>query len=464
VLAFLPIITAVYFFVRRKLRNTVLLLGSLIFYAWGEPIYVFLMIFSVVINYVLALVMDKCIIKESKQIISKLVLAIAVAINIFLLGFFKYVGFLVENINLIFSTNIQNPELALPIGISFFTFQILSYVIDVYRRKVPVQRNIIHLGTYIALFPQLIAGPIVRYETIAEQLVNRKETMEDFVAGLKRFVVGLGKKVLIANNMAIIADQIYSLNPTQVDPGLLWLAAIAYAFQIYFDFSGYSDMAIGLGRMFGFRFLENFNYPYIARSVTDFWRRWHMSLSSWFKDYVYIPLGGNRVAKPRWILNMFLVWMLTGFWHGAVWNFVLWGLYFGVLLIIEKLFLEQILKKIPWIFQWLYTMIIVLFSWVIFRVEGLSNVLATLQGMFSIGSFEIFLHYLMNTPQVLISLPIMIIAAFGSTPVWKKAVLDKDGKTIGWTIAISAFLIGIFYLVVSQLLSSSYNPFIYFRF
>ena len=341
---FLPAVLAVYFIVPRKAKNVVLLLFSLFFYAWGEPVYILLMLFSICMDYLLGLWMER--VKQAPGRAKK-VLALAVVLNVALLGFFKYADFFVENLNALTGLAIPALQIPLPIGISFYTFQAMSYLIDLYRGDVPVQRNIISFGTYVSLFPQLIAGPIVRMRTVVGELADRRENFDDFSSGVKRFVTGLGKKVLIANTVGAVWSQISAMEIRELPVLTAWIGLFAFTFQIYFDFSGYSDMAIGLGRMFGFHFLENFDYPYISKSITEFWRRWHISLSSWFKEYVYIPLGGNRKGFPKQIRNILIVWLLTGFWHGASWNFVAWGLYFGVLLIAEKLFLLRFLEKLP---------------------------------------------------------------------------------------------------------------------
>lgn len=376
IFVFLPIVLAIYYLVKDKYKNVCICIASLIFYAWGEPKNILLMLISVILNYFLAIWIGNT--KGTKK---KVLLIIDIILNIMIIGFFKYANFLIDNINYILHTNIGNVEVALPIGISFYTFQILSYVIDVYRGNVKVQKNIIKLCTYISLFPQLIAGPIVRYEDIEKQLDDRKESFDKFIEGLKRFIYGLGKKVLLANNMALIADTIYETNPNN-GTIMLWLAAIGYTLQIYFDFSGYSDMAIGLGKMFGFEFMENFNYPYIAKSVTDFWRRWHISLSTWFKDYVYIPLGGNRVSQLKLVRNILIVWGLTGLWHGANWNFIIWGFYYAILLIIEKLVLNKWLDKLPKVVKHIYSLLIIVIGWVIFRTEDLSQIFIIVKNMF----------------------------------------------------------------------------------
>ena len=454
---FLPLVLFTYFIAKkRKYRNIVLLIFSLIFYAWGEPIYVILMILSIVVNYFMALAIEKF--PKNKKIL----MIIDIMFNLGIIGFFKYGNFIVQNINLVFNSNIPEITLGLPIGISFYTFQILSYVIDVYKKTVPVQKNIINLGMYVTLFPQLIAGPIVRYETIADEVENRKESFEKVVEGLKRFMVGLGKKVLIANQMALIADTIYGGDISQTGTISLWLAAISYTLQIYFDFSGYSDMAIGLGKVFGFHFLENFNYPYIARNITDFWRRWHISLSTWFRDYVYIPLGGNRVSKLKWLRNILVVWMLTGLWHGASWNFILWGLYYGILLIIEKLFLGKWIEKLPKILQHVYTLLFVVIGWVIFRIEDFSQMGIVLQRMFVWKSSGIIDNIILNF-DIFSSVPYIIIALIGSMPIIS-ILKEKTKNRLSYNILSSVGSYAILIISICFLLSATYNPFIYFRF
>ena len=366
---FLPIVLIIYYLIPNKYKNIVLLISSFIFYFYGEPKNIYIMILSILATYIFGILIDKY--KKTKY--SKIFLILSIFINIGLLIYFKYADFIIKNINLWLSNKIDLIHVILPIGISFYTFQLISYIVDVYRGEAKVQKNIIKLATYISLFPQLIAGPIVRYTTIENQLENREYNMKNFSIGVRRFIIGLGKKVMIANvmgnliNIFLVSDEKSVL--------FYWLYAIALMIQIYFDFSGYSDMAIGLGKMLGFDFPENFNYPYIATSITDFWRRWHISLSSWFRDYIYIPLGGNRVSKLKWIRNIIIVWMLTGLWHGAEWNFVIWGLYFGVLLIIEKVFLLKWLQKIPKVISRIYTLFIVMISFIIFNGEGISTIL-----------------------------------------------------------------------------------------
>ena len=367
---FLPILLLGYYVVpSRKFKNCILLVFSLLFYAWGEPKYILLMLVTILISYIMGLLINKY---DSKPKVKKLLLTILILAGLI---FFKYTNFILENITRVTKADITFMDIILPIGISFYSFQILSYVIDLYNKKVEVQRNIFSLALYVSLFPQLIAGPIVRYETVEDELKNRKENLPDILSGFKRFIVGLSKKIIIANNMGLIADSIFVLNNSNIGTLIMWLGVLAYTLQIYFDFSGYSDMAIGLGKMFGFHFLENFNYPYIAKSITDFWRRWHISLSSWFRDYIYIPLGGNRVSKLKWIRNICVVWLLTGLWHGASWNFVLWGAYFAIILLIEKIFLLKFIEKSPKIIQWLYAIFLIMLGWVIFRCESMELII-----------------------------------------------------------------------------------------
>ena len=454
---FLPLVLLTYFFAKkRKYRNIILLIFSLIFYAWGEPIYVLLMILSIVVNYFIALKIDR--LKNGK----KKWMIIDIIFNLAIIGFFKYGNFVIQNINGIFNCNIAEIKLGLPIGISFYTFQVLSYVIDVYKKTVPAQKSIINLGMYVTLFPQLIAGPIVRYETVAEEIENRKENFTEIVEGLKRFFIGLGKKVLIANQMALIADTIYGGNIETAGTITLWIAAISYTLQIYFDFSGYSDMAIGLGKMFGFHFLENFNYPYIAQSITDFWRRWHISLSTWFRDYVYIPLGGNRVSKIKWLRNILIVWLLTGLWHGASWNFILWGIYYGVILIIEKLFLGKYIEKLPRFFRHIYTLFFVVIGWVIFRIADFSQMGIVLQKMFVWTKSGILDNIILNY-DIFASLPYIIIGIIGSIPVFAK-VKETTKSRVTYSVISTIWCLVIFIISICFLLTATYNPFIYFRF
>ncbi len=454
---FLPLVLLCNYLVKSiKLKNFILLVFSLIFYSWGEPIYILLMLFSVLFNYYFALIMDKKVGNSKKGL-----LIIILFFNLFLLGFFKYCNFFIDNLNLIFPFTIKTIEISLPIGISFYTFQILSYIIDVYRNKVKVQKNLINLALYISLFPQLVAGPIVRYETIEKELQNRKENFNKFMQGLKRFIIGFSKKIIIANNAAIIADTIYNNNLFETGTSILWLAAISYTIQIYYDFSGYSDMAIGLGKMFGFTFLENFNYPYISKSITEFWRKWHISLSSWFRDYLYIPLGGNRVDKFKWIRNIFIVWFLTGMWHGASWNFILWGLYYFIILLIEKLGLLKFLDKTK-IISRIYTILLFIIGWVIFRLENFDEMIYVLKTIF-VYKQDNLSNFLAFNSEIMVSLPFVFLGIIGSIPIYK-IIKNKFENNIVYFALESAFLFLIFTLSLLFLLGSTYNPFIYFKF
>lgn len=458
--AFLPITLILYFLVPSKYKNLLLLILSLVFYAWGEPIYVILMILSMTFNYFMGI---DIALKNRDAAAKKRSLILAVVINLLILGFFKYYGFLVETINGIFSSQIPYKKLALPIGISFYTFQTLSYIIDVYRKRVPVQKNILNFGLYVALFPQLIAGPIVKYVDVAQQIENRKVTVNMFGSGVMFFIRGLAKKVLLANNVGLLFDAITGSEIGEVSVLGAWLGAIAYTFQIYFDFGGYSDMAIGLGRMFGFDFMRNFNYPYISKSVTEFWRRWHISLSTWFREYVYIPLGGNRVSIPRHVFNIMIVWLLTGLWHGASWNFVIWGLYYGIILLIEKYFLQNILFRLPNIVRHLLTMLAVVIGWVFFFSPDMSYAISYIGVMFGVGSGGIVgnmgMYYLISNWVIL------LICAIGSTPYVHAAfdamILRTEEKHITTAVVIYAAM---FLASVAYLVSATYNPFLYFRF
>lgn len=426
-------------------QNVFLLLSSLFFYAWGEPTFVFVMLLSIVLNWGFGIWVDKK--RENKTWILFLMLLF----NLSLIFVFKYLMFTMNVINEVFDTHMRVPIINLPIGISFFTFQSISYVIDIYRHHGEVQRNPLNVGLYISFFPQLIAGPIVRYETIAAEINNRKVTWNDFTDGVERFIIGLGKKVLLANNFAVIADHIFSLLPEYLDLPLAWLGAISYTLQIFFDFSGYSDMAIGLGRMFGFHFLENFNYPYISRSVSEFWRRWHISLGSWFRDYVYIPLGGNRVAKPLVYRNLFVVWLLTGIWHGANWTFIVWGLMYFVLLAFEKF--TELEKRNFHILGHVYTLFFVVVGWVIFRSETLTDAWNYLHVMFTPSipnSSPLFLFYISEYKWWL------LYGLFFSIPIVSRSKLHPVINSI-WCIVI-------FFLCLVYITKGGYNPFIYFNF
>lgn len=458
IFTFLPVLLALYYMIpaeKIRFRNGVLLCASLIFYSWGEPVYVVLMIFSIVFNWYMSLVIERC---KNKGISAKKELVFTIVINLFIMGFFKYFGFLMDSVNGIFGSNIKYTALALPIGISFYTFQALSYVFDVYNETVAAQKNVLKFGLYLSLFPQLIAGPIVKYRDVAEQLENRECNQQKFGEGASRFIFGLAKKVILANNLGALYAVVTDLPESKVTVLTYWIGIIAYTFQIYFDFSGYSDMAIGLGRMFGFEFLENFNYPYISKSVTEFWRRWHMSLSTWFREYVYIPLGGNRVSKKRHILNLLIVWSLTGLWHGAAWNFVLWGTYFGVLLIIEKYLIGEKIAKWHSAAQYIYTLVIAIISWVFFSRPGLSA-LTYIGAMFGIGTHgfaDATTLYLLRSSIIL-----LLISAVCSTPkmIEEFNKISKKDHVAGLAIVMVLFAISVAYLVYS-----SYNPFLYFRF
>lgn len=525
---FLPIVLFLYYisgsFAVKELKNGILLVASLLFYAWGEPIYLFLMLASTVVCYFVGLGIGYF--KERNQLkAAKRVLLVGMVLHIGSLVIFKYTDFFVENINRMFHTAIKEPELALPIGISFYTFQILSYLIDAYWGKVAVQKNWVHLATYVALFPQLIAGPIVRYETVERELADRTETLDEFALGARRFIVGLGKKVLIANTVGELYTIVHALPRTEQSVVMLWLASIAYTIQIYYDFSGYSDMAIGLGRMFGFHFLENFQYPYIATSITEFWRRWHISLSSWFRDYVYIPLGGNRAGAWKQYRNIFVVWLLTGFWHGAEWTFVGWGLYFCLLLVLEKAVFGKLLKRLPLLLQHIYTMVLVVISWTMFAANDMGEFFTTLKGMFFVSGLSVSNE---RTIYYLTSYGVLfLIAIIGATPVpmrfyrkhikvkeqaqrqylyvmgslntrgevtvsedekyvavtkertgasdkkdrvihWEKESFDKEyglSRLDKWKLCLEVVCIFVIFIAsISYLVSASFNPFLYFRF
>ena len=455
---FLPCVILLYLIAPKCLKNTVLLLASLVFYAWGEPKYVVLMTVTVLLGYVLGLLIERFKGKWP----AKLFLILSLAVDLGFLAYFKYADFFISNFNAVTGLSVSLLNIALPVGISFYTFQILSYTVDVYRGDAKAQRNPINLATYIALFPQLIAGPIVRYSDIALQLDERKHSMEKIALGVRRFIIGLGKKILIADMFAGFCSTFIESNDKSVL--FFWLYAIAYSLQIYFDFSGYSDMAIGLGKMFGFDFLENFNYPFISGSITEFWRRWHMSLGTWFRDYVYIPLGGNRVSKWRGIFNIFVVWMLTGFWHGASWNFVLWGLFFGILLLVEKLWLLKYLKKAK-VWNHFYVLPLILFSFVLFASVDLGDLATNLKGMIGLGGVPFIsdetVYYLRSYAVI------FILAIVGATPIVKKAVLAVQNNKIGAKILAVAEPIALAVLLLvmtGYLVDGSFSPFLYFRF
>ena len=456
---FLPLTLGLYYVIpkrHRQVRNAVLLCASLLFYSWGEPVYVALMIYSIVFNYALALQIAR---EQERGGSGKHALVFALIVNLFILGFFKYYGFAMDTLNQISGAHFRYSALALPIGISFYTFQAMSYIVDVYRGTVRPQRNLLTFAVYLSLFPQLIAGPIVKYRDVEHQLERRRHSMQKFGAGAERFILGLGKKVLLANNLGALYAAVTALPAEQASVASCWIGILAYTFQIYIDFSGYSDMAIGLAKMFGFEFNENFNYPYISKTVTEFWRRWHMSLSSWFRDYVYIPLGGNRVTVPRHVFNLMIVWALTGLWHGASWNFVLWGVYYGVLLVLEKYVYGERLERAPAAVRHLYTMLIVVIGWVFFSITDMTQMLAYLGSMFGIGGAALWnvktLYFLRSAGGLL------AVSALLSTP-WP--IRQFDGFSRKASVLTTGLSMIVLVVSVSYLIYGSYNPFLYFRF
>lgn len=449
---FLVATIAIYYLLPRSLKNGWLLLTSLFFYGYGEPIYILLMVFSIVSNYVLGILMGKF---EKKK---KMILVIGIIFNLLLLGYFKYAGFLTETLNLLFK-NLAVKTIALPIGISFYTFQIMSYLIDVYRGDCKPQRNIVMFGTYVTMFPQLIAGPIVRYRDIELQLESRTESFEMFGRGVELFTVGLCKKVLLANTFGDLFESLTAIGPASGVVGH-FVAMIAFSLQIYFDFSGYSDMARGLGNMFGFEFVKNFDYPYISKSITEFWRRWHISLGTWFKEYVYIPLGGNRNGILKQIRNILIVWALTGLWHGASWNFVLWGVYYGILLILEKVFLLKALDKAPAFIGHIYTLALVALGWMLFQFTDMSDLGNFFAGLFAFQNFGASTD---ATYQILSHLPLLIIGFIACLPVARN-LFEKWKDKKGFIVLESILIICALVLCTSALVTSTYNPFLYFRF
>ena len=463
-IVFLPAVMALYYLVgvvitkSTAVKNFILLIASLIFYAWGEPVYIILMLISIFFNFVIG--KDISLAKDDENAKRAKTLFIwAVVFNLCVLGFFKYCDFFVENLGALFGAEFKPLNLPLPIGISFYTFQIMSYIIDLYNGKIKVQKNIFDFALYVSLFPQLIAGPIVKYKDIEYQLRNRKESLEGYANGLSRFIIGLSKKLILANTLGSVYSTVQETGSENISLLTAWLGIICYTLQIYFDFSGYSDMAIGLGSMFGFKFNENFNHPYVATSVTDFWRRWHISLSSWFRDYVYIPLGGNRCKVPRHIFNLMVVWFLTGLWHGAAWNFIFWGVYYGVLLILEKYVLGKFLEKLPVWSKWLLTFLSVMLGWVFFSAPTLREALIYIKAMLGFGSGIIDSNgmYILASNIILI-----LIGALCATPYYKKLegmLTDKSARTIK-VLAPSLLLI----ICIIFMISETYNPFLYFRF
>ena len=472
---FLPITLAIYYLSPKKVKNTSLLIASLIFYAWGGVSLIALLLSSTIINYYIGILIDKFSTKKHK----KAALSIGIFINLGLLIYFKYAMFISTNINQILNSFkaplIDIKEIILPIGISFFTFQALSYLVDVYRGTTKVQYNFIKLSLFISLFPQLIAGPIVRYHDISLQLDNREHKVTLFASGIRRFILGLGRKVLIANPLAYVADAAFNTHNVDLSIAMAWLGIFAYALQIYYDFAGYSDMAIGLARMFGFDLLENFNSPYVAKSIKDFWRRWHISLSSWFRDYLYIPLGGNKKSNQRTYINLFLVFFITGLWHGAAWNFVIWGLIHGFFLIIERVGFEKILKKFPTIFQHAYTLSVVLIAWVFFRAENSDHAVNYIRTMMGLNTH--YLGFLKITEFTgLHFITVSIVAVMGAINIFQLAK-DKTSDFLNTQSGLNfsimnnlleigkiVFIITILFFSTLYLITGSYNPFIYFRF
>lgn len=456
---FLPMLLGIYFAIPKKYthaKNITLLLFSLLFYSWGEPVYIFLMIYSAFFNYFMANLIGQA---KAKGLSAKRNFIFTIAVNLSILSFFKYFGFLMDNINGLFGSNISYTALALPIGISFYTFQALSYVIDIYLGKVKPQKSFLNFALYLALFPQLIAGPIVNYKDIEFQLTTRENNLNQFGYGCQRFLYGLAKKVILANNLGAIHQSVIALTTSESSVVSLWIGIIAYTLQLYFDFSGYSDMAIGLGRMFGFEFLENFDYPYLSRSVTEFWRRWHISLSSWFREYLYIPLGGNRVSVKRHIINLIIVWSLTGLWHGASWNFIIWGLYYGIILILEKYVYGKYLENVNDIIKHIYTMLIVIVGWVFFSSSNLEAATIYLKNMFALGGLDFFnikSAYLLKTNIIFLIIGSLVAIKI---PLEKFEKISAKRPLLG-----IIFMTGIFIVSISYLVFNSYNPFLYFRF
>lgn len=461
---FLPAVIFAYFACPKRFlgaRNLILLIFSMAFYFYGEPKFIIVMICSILLNYFFGLIIH---IRQSTEKSGKVWLCISVIINLAILFYFKYLSFAAENINIIFGGNLQFEKIIMPIGISFFTFQAMSYVFDVYKKTASVQKNPVNMALYISMFPQLIAGPVVRYETVAAEIKHRTTTVEKFSHGIIRFIYGLSKKMIIANSMGFIADQVFGTRTHSLASATAWLGAAAYAFQIYYDFSGYSDMAIGLGKIFGFTFLENFTFPYISKSITEFWRRWHISLSTWFRDYVYIPLGGNRVSFPRHILNILIVWFLTGLWHGAAWNFIVWGLYFAVILILEKTFILKWLEKIWWPVSHFYAVILIIIGWIIFRSDDLNYALGYIARMFNLPSLFTQngqAYYFLR--QYWAEWLLAVVFSFPAGNFVTKIIGRHKDKAVCYVIRF-CYIFLIFSVSVLYIVNSTFNPFIYFRF
>ncbi|MCC3372895.1 MBOAT family protein [Cohnella sp. REN36] len=457
---FLPVTILIYYISPNRLRNAILLVASLVFYAWGEPVYIFIMIFSTVFDYVNGILIEKY---RHRKAIARGVLIVSLMGSLGILGFFKYAGFVFDNINSLFNLHLQAVDLPLPVGISFYTFQTMSYVIDVYRGKVTAQKNLISFGAYVSMFPQLVAGPIVKYGDIAAQLVNRKVTLDRFGEGAELFIRGLAKKVLLANNIGLLWASVKAVPAEELSVLSAWLGIVAFTFQIYFDFSGYSDMARGLGKMIGFDFMENFNYPYISRSITEFWRRWHISLGAWFREYIYIPLGGNREGHLKQLRNLAVVWFITGLWHGASWNFIIWGLYFGFFVTFEKWFLLKWLQRLPAFVSHVYTLMIVIIGWVFFEFEHLPAALTFIGTMFGAGAHGFVDNrslYDLSTNALL-----LLVMALCATPFPRRALRNVRSKFARFgSIAASAVYFIFMVASTAYLVNATYNPFLYFRF
>lgn len=454
---FLPFILFLYYIVGKKIKNYILLISSLIFYAWGGVAYLKILIISIILNYSFGILVDKY---SNREMLQKVILTLGVILNLSILFYYKYYDFFIENANLLFGTNLSLKHIVLPIGISFFTFQGMSYIIDIYRGDGNVNKNPFSVALYISLFPQLVAGPIIKYKTIDKEIRSRKESIEQFSYGINRFVLGLSKKVIIADILGDMADNIFKLYETGIDTPTAWIGAICYTFQIYYDFSGYSDMAIGLGHMFGFRFMENFNYPYISKSITEFWRRWHISLSTWFREYLYIPLGGNR--KGNVYVNLFIVFLVTGIWHGASWTFILWGIWHGIFIVIERLIKNKSWYiNIPNAVKHLVTMFIVIIGWVLFRADNVSQALGYLEVMFGVNSNASLYEftYFINKKLVLW----IVVAALGSLPVISNKLRKYNGNK-NFEIISTVVILTLFILSIVFIVNSTYSPFIYFQF
>ena len=455
---YLPVVLLVYYVTPLKWRNAVLLFFNLIFYGWGEPVYILLMVFTIVLDYFAGLIVSRRK-KQGDDREAKLAVAVALVLNLAILFFFKYWDLVATTLQHA-GVNMPVLNLTLPIGISFYTFQTMTYPVDIYRGDADVPKNLVSFGTFVTLFPQLIAGPIIKYKDLADQMNERTHSPEKFASGVQIFVIGLGKKVLLANNLGMLWDAYKALPAAELTVAGSWLGLLAFSLQLYFDFSGYSDMAMGMGRMLGFEFIENFNYPYISKSVTEFWRRWHMSLGTWFREYLYIPLGGNRVSKPRLIFNLLVVWAATGIWHGASWNFLIWGLYFAVILIAEKFFLAPLLQKLPAAVQHLYTLFLVLVSWAIFAVEDFGHMREYLAAMFGLAQGGLadgtFWYYLRSYG------PTLLIAVLASVPLWAKLWKRLPRRAV--QIVLPILVLAGLTFSTAYLVDSTYNPFLYFRF